>query len=109
MPKLTDWFGQGVVVYTEFNDLNDPRNPSVPIWRTIRHLLTQSVRDFNFDWRENEDEDYECRCVTRHRGESWILKLFVNGSIADREETLPRIRDVLKREDVRPYWIEVRH
>jgi len=109
MPKLTDWFGQGVVVYTEFNDLSDPRNPTVPIWKVLRKLLMRAVRDFNFNWRENEDEDYENRCVVRHLGESWVLSFFVNNSFAGREETLPRIRAILRRRDVRPYWIEVRH
>jgi hypothetical protein len=109
MPKLADWFGQGVVVYTEFNDLTDPRNPSVPIWRTIRRLLMRSVRDFNFNWREDEDEDYEYRCVVRHHGEFWILRLFIDESFARREETIPQVRTILKRKDVRPYWIEVRH
>ncbi|OGC38554.1 hypothetical protein A2V54_03550 [candidate division WWE3 bacterium RBG_19FT_COMBO_53_11] len=109
MPKLTDWFGQGVVVYTEFNDLSDPRNPTVPIWKVLRKLLMRAVRDFDFNWRENEDEDYEYRCVVLHRGESWIIKLFIDESFACREETLPLIRSILKRKDVRPYWIEVRH
>ena len=109
MPRLSDWFGQGVSVYTEFNDLDDPRNPTVPIWKELRKLLMRAVRDFDFNWRENEDEDYEYRCVIRHRGESWILNLFVNDSFAGREETLPRIRAILKRKDVRPYWIEIRH
>jgi len=109
MPKLSDWFGQGVVVYTEFNDLRDLRNPTVPIWKVLRKLLMRAVRDFNFNWRENEDEDYENRCVVRHLGESWVLSFFVNNSFAGREETLPRIRAILRRRDVRPYWIEVRH
>ncbi|OGC59674.1 hypothetical protein A2890_02095 [candidate division WWE3 bacterium RIFCSPLOWO2_01_FULL_53_14] len=109
MPRLSDWFGQGVVVYTEFNDLSDPRNPTVPIWKVLRKLLMRAVRDFNFNWRENEDEDYENRCVVRHLGESWVLSFFVNNSFAGREETLPRIRAILRRRDVRPYWIEVRH
>jgi hypothetical protein len=109
MPKLSDWFGQGVVVYTEFNDLSDPRNPTVPIWEVLRKLLMRAVRDFDFNWRENEDEDYEYRCVVRHLGESWVLYFFVDGSFAGREETLPRIRAILKRRDVQPYWVEVRH
>ena len=109
MPRLSDWFGQGVVVYTEFNDLRDLRNPTVPIWKVLRKLLMRAVRDFNFNWRENEDEDYENRCVVRHLGESWVLSFFVNNSFAGREETLPRIRAILRRRDVRPYWIEVRH